>query len=343
MRKTPSFWQFVSTGMIAAMLVFLTGCAGNANLSASVPAPSTQQPSDHVLRIGYQKGDLLHILKERGNLDSRLKAVGYTVSWNVFPSGPPLLEALSTGNLDVGRTGDAPPVFAQAAGTPLVYIGAGKPKYEGSAVLVKAESNIHALTELKGKKVGLSKGSSAHYLLIKALESVGLHYQDVTVSFLPPADARIAFEKGEIDAWVIWDPYFAAIESTGDVRVLTTGLGLSADRDFFLASDTFAKDHPDIIKLFLEEVQTAGNWANAHRKEVAAFLSPILNIDIPSLEKATHRREYGLVEINEDIIQGQQDIANSFYAHKLVPKQVNVKEVISPIAAEFAKEEGLPQ
>jgi sulfonate transport system substrate-binding protein len=306
---------------------FLTGCSGDSGGSVGQAAAKKEETAK-VLRIGYQKGDPLNIVKERGTLEKRLKELGYDVTWNVFPAGPPLLEALSSGNLDVGRTGDSPPVFAQAAGSSLVYVAAGKAKSAGSAILVKNDSSIRTLADLKGKNIGLAKGSSAHYLLVKALEKANLQYGDVTLSFLSPADARIAFEQGKIDAWVVWDPFYADIENAGGVRVLVNGEGLAEDRDFYLASQRFAEEHYDIVQVLLEEVEHASAWANEHPKEVAQLLAPLLKIDVAALEKAAERREYGLQPIDDAIVKGQQEIANTFYALKLIPQNISVQEAI---------------
>jgi sulfonate transport system substrate-binding protein len=312
-------------GMIL-LTAFLTGCSGG---SGGPQGQSTGKGgTEKVLRIGYQKGDPLNIVKERGNLEKRLKDLGYAVTWNVFPAGPPLLEALHSGNLDVGRTGDSPPVFAQAAGSSLVYVAAGNPKAEGSAILVKKSSSIRSLADVKGKTIGLAKGSSAHYLLVKALKAANLTYEDVKLSFLSPADARIAFEQGKIDAWVVWDPYYADIENTGEVRVLTDGKGLAEDRDFYLASKRFADEHYDIVKILLEEVEHTSHWANDNPKEVAKLLAPLLKIDVAALEKAAERRNYGLQEIDESIMRSQQEIANTFFDLHLIPKKIAISDAI---------------
>jgi sulfonate transport system substrate-binding protein len=323
--RTRAAAAFLAGLFLAA--AFLTGCSGDSRESAGQAAAQSEETAK-VLRIGYQKGDPLNIVKERGTLEKRLKERGYDVTWHVFPAGPPLLEALSSGNLDVGRTGDSPPVFAQAAGSPLVYVAAGKAKSEGSAILVKHESSIRTLADLKGKNIGLAKGSSAHYLLVKALEKANLQYSDVTLSFLSPADARIAFEQGKIDAWVVWDPYFADIEITGKVRVLANGVGLAEDRDFYLASKRFAEEHGDIIHVLLEEVEHVSAWANEHPKEVAQLLAPLLKIDAAALEKAAKRREYGLQPIDDVIVKGQQEIADTYFALKLIPQNISVQEAI---------------
>ena len=99
-------------------------------LAAGLWSPSAQA-QDKTLRIGFQKYGTLVILKERGALEKRLKSQGYTVTWTEFPGGPQLLEALNVGAIDFGSTGEAPPIFAQAAGAPLLYVGHEPPAPKG--------------------------------------------------------------------------------------------------------------------------------------------------------------------------------------------------------------------
>src|SRR5690606_30312271 len=152
-------------------------------------------------------------LKSKGTLEDKLKGLGFKVTWTEFPAGPQMLEALNVGAIDFGNTGEAPPIFAQAAGAPLVYVAHEPPAPRGEAILVPKVSPIKTVADLKGKKVALNKGSNVHYLLVKALEKAGVKYSEIQTAFLAPADARAAFERGSVDAWVIWDPFQAAAEA----------------------------------------------------------------------------------------------------------------------------------
>jgi sulfonate transport system substrate-binding protein len=190
------------------MMSFINRVLMAAVLAAGLWSPAAQA-QDKTLRIGFQKYGTLVILKERGALEKRLKSQGYTVTWTEFPGGPQLLEALNVGAIDFGSTGEAPPIFAQAAGAPLLYVGHEPPAPKGEALIVPKDSKITTVADLKGKRVALNKGSNVHYLLVRALEANGLSLSDIESVFLPPADARAAFESGKVDAWVIWDPFLA--------------------------------------------------------------------------------------------------------------------------------------
>ena len=196
----------------------------SARLAASPTATAAK-----VVRIGHQKFDPFTLVKARGGLEKRLQPLGVSVEWKEFQSGPPMLEALNVGSIDIGRTGDAPPVFAQAANAPLLYIGGSAPKDRSSGILVPANSAIQTLGDLRGKKIAFTKGSSANYLLAKALKSAGIKWTDIEPANLTPADARAAFQQGNVDAWVIWDPFYAAAQAQADVRVVKDSKGLAAN------------------------------------------------------------------------------------------------------------------
>ncbi|MED5100612.1 aliphatic sulfonate ABC transporter substrate-binding protein [Niallia circulans] len=324
MKKRKKTVALILGCMLLLSTIFLSAC--------SLPKPPGENSSyDKVFRIGYQKNGPLLILKELGTLEERLKPLGYKVEWYEFQAGPALLEALNAGSIDFGRSGDSPPIFAQASDSTLQYVAAGKSKFEGSGILVKNDSSIKTLADLKGKKIGFAKGSSSHYLLVKALEKAGLNYSDIEPAYLSPGDARIAFEKKEIDAWVIWDPFTADTQLQADATLLVNGKGLTSDRDFFLASSDFLQENKEIIKVVMKEIQKSCQWANEHPEDLTKMLSSILGIDEASMNMAVERRVYGVEEISASIIKEQQEIADTFYNLQLIPKKIKVNENVYTI------------
>ena len=201
-------------------------------LGAALLAPAAQAQDGKTLRIGFQKYGTLTIVKALGTLDKRLAEQGVTVKWTEFPAGPQLLEGLNVGSIDFGTVGEAPPIFAQAAGAALVYVGSEPAAPASEAILVPRIRRC-GVADLKGRKVALNKGSNVHYLLVKQLERAGVAYRDVNVVYLTPSDARAAFERGAIDAWVIWDPFQAAAEKQLGARVLADGAGVVKNYQFF--------------------------------------------------------------------------------------------------------------
>ena len=289
---------------------------------------SAQPAAAEEVRIGYQKYGTLVILKEKGLLEEKLKPLGFTVTWTEFPAGPQLLEALNVGAIDFGTTGEAPPIFAQAAGAPLLYVGFEPPAPTSEAILVAKDSPIKSVADLKGKKVALNKGSNVHYFLIKALEAAGVDYKDINVNFLPPADARAAFESGAVDAWAIWDPFFAAAQAATGARTLVDGTGLVSNHQFFLADKSFTDQNPQVIDVILEALNEIDVWAKDKPEVVAEELSPKVGIPAPILKSAVERLSYGLKPITPEVIAEQQKIADTFFKHGLLPKAITIADVV---------------
>ena len=282
---------------------------------------------DKVIRIGFQKYGKLVLLKGRGTLEEKLKPLGYTVSWTEFPSGPPLLEALNVGAIDFGVAGEAPPIFAQAAGAPLVYLANDPPAPRGEAILVPKESPLKSVADLRGKKVVLNKGSNVHYLLVRALEQAGLKYADIQPVFLAPADALAAFTHGAVDAWVIWDPYEAAAEASTGARILADGTGLVTNYQFYFSSKKFLAENAPAADVVLEALNETDEWAKSNIHAVAEQLSPSIGLPASVLEVSLERESYGTVPINNEVIASQQRVADTFFALGLIPKAVNVSDL----------------
>ena len=283
------------------------------------------QGAPRELRIGHQKG-LLSLLKGRGTLEKRLAPLGVSVKWTEFTAGPVQLEALNVGSIDFGDVGEAPPIFAQAAGAPLAYVGATVPRPASEAVLVPKGSAIKTVADLKGKKIALNKGSNVHYFLVKLLEKQGLTYADVSPVFLPPSDARAAFEKGSVDAWVIWDPFFAAAEKALDATVLADATGVVGNRAYYFSSLGYVDKNADVLKVVIEELDKVDQWGAANRSALAAELSQLFGIPRPVLELSVSRQKFGTTPITKAILGEQQKIADTFFDLKLIPKRINVLE-----------------
>ena len=309
-------------GLLFAAGVLATG--------APTIAAAQAKPEAQTLRIGYQKYGTLTLLKGRGTLEQRLAAKNITVKWTEFPAGPQLLEGLNVGSVDFGTVGEAPPIFAQAAGANLVYVGNEPPSPASEAIVVPKDSKIRSLADLKGKKVVLNKGSNVHYLLVKALEKAGIGYKEIDIVFLPPADARAAFERGSVDAWAIWDPFLAAAEKQLGARVLADGKGLVANHQFYLAARPYAEKNQEVVRIVLEEIAKVDEWGARNPKDVATILSAQTGLDTEVVALAASRYAYGVKPITADVLQQQQKLADAFSNLKLIPKPIVVKDAQLP-------------
>jgi len=308
--------------------------AASIPLAAGLPAHAAA-PKE--VRIGYQKYGTLTLLKGRGTLEKRLAEKNITVKWTEFPAGPQLLEGLNVGSIDFGTVGEAPPIFAQAAGANLVYVGNEPPSPGSEAIVVPKGSALRSLADLKGKKIALNKGSNVHFLLVKALEKAGIAYADIQPVYLPPADARAAFERGAVDAWVIWDPFLAAAEKQLGARVLVDGKGLVANHQFYLASRGFAQQNPELVRIVLDELARVDEWGRTHPQEVAVILSAQTGLSNDVVALAGQRYSYGVKPVTPEVLKAQQDIADAFHKLKLIPKPIVVRDA-QPPANLIAKE-----
>jgi len=309
----------------------LLALAGAAATGLSTPARAESTP----LRIGYQKSSVnLMVTRERKLLDATLP--GIAVKWVEFPAGPQILEALAVGSLDFGFTGDTPPVFAQAAGKDVWYVGLEPPKPTSSAILVPQDSAIRALGDLKGKRIGFQKGSSSHYLVLRALDQAGLQWADITPLYLAPSDARAAFEKGALDAWGIWDPYYAAVEIDGRARVLTTGKGLSSNNSFYLGSRELTR-RPALVKGLFAALSQADAWGKANLPRTAEFLSGVTGVPLAGTIRFLDRRTSGPVTVLKPTdIADQQRVADAFSRAGLIPKPLKVADAVWQPGSSFA-------
>ncbi|MFZ6774157.1 sulfonate ABC transporter substrate-binding protein [Undibacterium sp. SXout7W] len=321
-------------------LVFLAGTSlllpgvasatGSATVSTAVNKVEKNRKGDtpREIRIGFQKSSVnLSLLKQRQGLEKQLPAT--KVSWFEFTAGPQMLEALSVGSIDFAMTGEPPPIFAQAAGSQLVYVGAEPAKPGVSAILVKPDSSLKTLADLKGKKIAFQKGSSAHYHVLRAVQQAGLQWSDITPAYLAPADARAAFERGSVDAWAIWDPYWAALEQTASPRVLATGKGLVNNLTHYLSSRQFADQYPKVIQLFFEELTRSDTFVQSNRPEAVAILAASTGLDKATIASFLDRRPRSpVVYLTQSIIDEQQRVADHFYQQKLIPKAVNIRDAV---------------
>ncbi|QRM55713.1 aliphatic sulfonate ABC transporter substrate-binding protein [Sinorhizobium sp. BG8] len=283
------------------------------------------------IRIGWQKFGVLALAKQQGVLEKRFADRGISIAWSEFTSGPPLLEALGAGALDFGPTGDVPPLFAQAAGGNLLYVGTYRPPAAFHGILVKKDSKIQSLEDLKGVKLAYKRGSSAHNFAFKALAKAGLQPSDIQEVDLPPPDALAAFKNGSIDAWVIWDPYFAIGEADAEARLLTTSEGIVEAWGYFLGNGEFTAAHPEVVSEILDELAKVGAAAQANLDDTTKALAAITGVP-EAITKVTLTRagaDLGSVgPVPEAAVAYQQALADDFFAFGVLPKKLTISDIV---------------
>ena len=311
--------------IIAASLASMMGVVGCAKKAEQ--QEQTKQDTT-TLSIGFQKYGILPIVKAKGELEKNLAAQGIHVKWVEFPAGPQLLEGLNVGSVVFGEAGEAPPIFAQAANPNLVYVANQPPAPTAEALIVQKNSPIQSIQDLKGKRIALNKGSNVHYLLLKLLEANNLTLNDIQPVYLPPSDARAAFEKGAVDAWVIWDPFFAAAEHQIQARVIADGEHLVSNHQFYLADRKFAEGHPEVLKTLVTTLNQTTDWVKTHPDDAAKLLEKPTALELDILKTSISRMGFGVQPISEKVAKEQQYVADAFFAQKLIPKQLVIADAV---------------
>ena len=300
---------------------------------AHSPAISAAPLPERELRIGYQKFGNLGVLKARQSLEQHFAAQRISVLWSEFPAGPQLLHALDGDEIDFGTTGEVPPIFAQAQGNALVYVGFDPPAPQSVAMVVPQDSPIRSAAELRGKRIALNKGSNVHYLLLQMLDEQGLTLNDVRIVYAPPKNPLSATDLQAVDAWIMWDPLLSDAQRSGELRLIADGTQRVLNQQFYLARREFAERSGDLLQPLMQALQHTGRYIAAQPREAARHLSDELGLTSGSLELALSRRSHEIRAMDLQVIRQQQSIADRFYALGLLPKAIAVREAVWPLGS----------
>lgn len=290
------------------------------------PAPT--MPQERELRIGYQKFGNLGILKARQSLEAEFASRGISVLWSEFPAGPQLLHALTHHEIDFGTTGEVPPVFAQASGSPLLYVAWEPAAPQSVALMVANDSPIRTIADLRGKRIAVNKGSNVHYLLVQMLDEADMSLADVRVVYAPPKYPLTPSDHHAVDAWMMWDPLLSAAEYDGQLRVVGDGRGRVNNHQFYLTHREFAAHSPDLLHSLLAALEQTGRYIDGNRKEASILLATELGLAPQALSDALVRRSHQTKRMDLAVIREQQTIADRFYALGLLPRAVKVREAL---------------
>ncbi|MBW4579028.1 MAG: aliphatic sulfonate ABC transporter substrate-binding protein [Tildeniella nuda ZEHNDER 1965/U140] len=308
----------------------LPGAIGfSAALASKSFAQGTGDYKAKVLRVGYQvSGDLV---KVSGVLEKRLEPLGVKVEWIQFAQGPQLMEALKIGRIDTGSVGETPPIFTQAGGGPIVYVVGSKTTPEtgkGSVIAVPPDSPIKTVRDIKGQDVIFQAASASHYLILRALEEVGLTINDINIKSLSNVEARAAFLAGRIPVWVTGDPHYAIAQKFGKIRVLRDSVGINSPGGYYVAYKPWAQENVGLLRILVEEVDKIEQWAENNKTDAAKLLAPAQKLDLDVMQVIVDRRTFGRRAITPALIKDQQRVADYFAKNGVIPKSINVSEAL---------------
>jgi len=315
-------------------LAALTGCssasssASSGDAGASGSTASAQADVANVtLHIGDQAGTGAQALLTAAGLIGKLP---FKVAWSDFTSGPPMLQAMAAGSVDVGGVGNAPPVFAAAGGDQLAIVGALQANPLGSALLVPKGSPIHSVAQLRGKRIAVAQGSSADYHLLTVLTKAGLSVHDVTLVYLQPAAGLAALTSGHVDAWDIWSPFIEEGETLNGATAIVTGQGYGSPYSFTVASRAALADPAKAaaIRDYLALLAQAHQWANTHLAAWAAVWAKASGLPLSVMNKAVADDYSSAVAITPAVVSSEQQVADAFTAAGLIPVHVNFSQFV---------------
>lgn len=333
--RTP--WRVLALAA-ATSLAALTACSSAASSSSSSAASASPDTggtssarqvsvSDVTLHIGDQAGTGAQALLTAAGLIGKLP---FKVAWSDFTSGPPMLQAMGGGSIDVGGVGNAPPVFAAAGGEKIAIVGAYRANPLGSALLVPKGSPITSVAQLKGKRIAVAQGSSADYHLLTVLNKAGLSVHDVTLTYLQPAAGLAALTSGHIDAWDIWSPFIEQAEVQNNAKALVTGTGYGSPYSFAVASRAALADPAKAaaIKDYLKLVAQARAWAASHQAAWAAVWAKASGLPGTVMVKAAGDATSLAVPITPAVITSEQQVSDAFTKAGLIPGHVNFGDYV---------------
>ncbi len=302
----------VTAGALAASAI--------SRLVATAAAAST-------VRFSFQRSStLLTLLKEDRALVAAFAAKGFGVGWAQFDD---VIGEMNAAVCDFhADCADAVPIFTQSARAPLTFYAREVHNPQAEAIIVSKGSAIRTVADLKGRLVGVHRGSGCHFILAAALTRAGLTFADIHPAYLTPSDAAAAFERGSIDAWAIWDPFLAIAESKMPTRTLCDATGLSRYDRYYTVTNGFAEAHPDLVEIVFDALVAKGAWVRANPDEAARRLSPIWgNIPEAVVRTVNRRRSYDVQAIDARALGDQQAIADTFFEAKLIPRAIDATAI----------------
>lgn len=293
-------------------------------LSLGMPAV---RAAPRAVKISMQRSSVLFtVLKVKGTLAERLAPLGFTPTWHLFTD---VIEPMNAGAVDIhADVADAVPIFTQAARAPLTFYARERGAPAAEAIIVPADSAVRTVADLKGRTVGVSRGSGSHYVLAAALKRAGLTFADIRPAYLQAPEGAAAFQQGAIDAWSIWDPFLAFAEARRPVRTIADGGGLTSYHRYYPVNDGFVAEHPDVVAAVYGALVEAGAWMRADPEAAVALLAPVWG-DLPPavVAAANARRTFSVEPVERAQLGEQQAIADVFLEAKLIPRRIDATDV----------------
>ncbi len=301
--KTNKFLSRITILMLL-LAILLTGCGigGSSSTNPQTLAPSGDKGyTAAAIRVAIQPSAAfvpIYLLKDNGWLEEEAAKLGVKVEWSEFVSGPPMNESFAAGHQDIGFIGDVPTVSAIFAGQKNTVIGTAAYGEAGYAVLIPQDSTITDPEDLRGKKFGLTIGSTAHNIVAKYLKQGGIDInKDVEIVNLTVGDLSTALTNKQIDAAAVWEPSITRLTESGAAKILADGAGFHRGTNTIFSTTAFATANPKLVQLLLEQYARAAQALKANPVTEAAKVAEAYSLTPEQLAKVVDKYIYS-VEID---------------------------------------------
>ncbi|HWR07548.1 aliphatic sulfonate ABC transporter substrate-binding protein [Sporomusa sp.] len=315
----------VAVLMLFVIGIFAAGCAGKDTKTAEV-AKKTEKPKE--IHVAYQNSSIIILLaKAKGLYEEEFAKDGVDIKYDLYLSGPPMIEAFAGGRADFAHTGDMPPVSARAAGVDIKVISRAGYTPAGNALLIRPDSPVKSVTDLKGKKIAVQVGSSAHHFLILLLQKNGLSANDVNIVNLPASDHQAALETKNVDAIATWEPWSSVLENAKAGKILEdSSSGVKRYIGVFLARNDFAKQYPDYTERILKANEKAAAFMKTNPDEALELIAKESKLPVSAIARIVKTSDWDSKIIPEDIAALQQ-VKDFLKETKVLKKDFDINEL----------------
>lgn len=295
------------------------------------------QASETVLRVGQQKGLTKAMLEAAGQLED----LPYRLEWAEFAASAFTLEAMGADQIDVATVGDGPLIFAAGAGAPIRPIASVRlvDRSEGNVILVRNDSGINSIADLRGKRIATTRGSSGHQLLLAALQQAGMSTADVQLSLLAPADGKSAFDAHAVDAWAIWQPYVAIARSRGDVKVLINSNGLLSEYGFVAANENAIGNKRAALDDFIKRLDAATRWSDQHEQAYLDIQSRLTGLSVEILRSVRQSMSPEIGPLTPAAVAGLQQTLTLYRDTGLLRRELGIGDFFDAALVERYRSE----
>jgi len=277
-----------------------------------------------VLRVGDQKGGNRSLLE----ISRFANGLPYKIEWSEFPAAAPILEALNAGALDVGYTGDLAFLSVYGAGAPIKAIGGTRSDPKTQAILVRSDSPIKTVADLRGKRLAGTRGGWGQFLIDATLEKTGFAIADATFAPLGPVDAKIALLAGSIDGWAVWEPYVSYATIKDNARIVADGQGLTPTITFIVASDAAIAGKRAAVQDLVQRLNKARLWSLDHVAEYAKSTAELTKLPEDVLLSAYRSQHTSPIAIDDAVVREVQEASDRATRYGILPKQIEVSKAV---------------